>query len=262
MRLLAIGNQKGGSAKTTTVVNLAAALAERGRRVLAIDLDPQGNCTDWLGAGGAERGAFEFLSDSCALREIVRDCAIDGVQVVPATRALQGAERALAGEVGAELALRRKLESSDAARWDYVMFDTPPNLGILTLNALAAAGELMIPVEAHVLALAGVAQLLDTMKTVKQRLNPALALAGVVACRVDARTRHSVDVVDSLRQRFKEQVYKAEIRENVRIAKAPSFRRSILAYDTRSSGAADYRALAVEVMRQESGTPGGERAQS
>ena len=252
MRFLAIGNQKGGSAKTTTVVNLAAALAERARRVLVIDLDPQGNCTDWLGAGGAGRGTFEFLTDSPALHDVVRDSAIEGVGVVPATRALQGAERALASEVGAELVLRRKLESSDVARWDYVLLDTPPNLGILTLNALAGAGELMVTVEAHVLALAGVAQLLETMKTVRERLNPTLTLAGVVACRVDTRTRHSIDVVESLRQKFKEQVYKTEIRENVRIAEAPSFRRSVLEYDARSSGAADYRALAAEVVSQES----------
>jgi chromosome partitioning protein len=251
MRLLAIGNQKGGSAKTTTVVNLAAALAERGRKVLVIDLDPQGNCTDWLGAGASGHGSFELLTASSALGDVIHKSAIDGIDVVPATRALQGAERALASEVGAELVLRRKLASADVAHWDYVILDTPPNLGILTLNALAAAGELMVPVEAHVLALAGVAQLLETMKTVRERLNPALALAGVVACRVDSRTRHSTDVVDSLRQKFKAQVYKSEIRENVRIAEAPSFRRSILQYDTRSSGAADYRALAAEVMRQE-----------
>ena len=252
MRCVAIANQKGGAAKTTTTVNLAAALGELGRTVLVIDLDPQGNTTDWLGAGGAEAGAHELLVDATALAALVSPTEVTGVSAIAATRALLGTERMLAREVGAELILQRKLKSGDAgAAWDYVLIDTPPTLGILTLNALAAAQELIVPVTTQVLALAGVAQLLETVNTVRERLNPSLALAGVVACRVDSRTRHSLDVVDSLRQNFNDTLYNAQIRENVRLAEAPSFHRSILDYDSRSSGAADYRALAAEVVRQE-----------
>jgi len=251
MRCIAIANQKGGAAKTTTSVNLAAALAEQGRRVLVVDLDPQGNSTDWLGVVGAERGVYELLTEHAALAKVATGAQTAGVDVVPATRALLGIERALAREVGAELTLQRKLRAADAAGWDYVLIDTPPTLGILTLNGLAAARELIVPVETHVLALAGVAQLMETFVTVRERLNPELALAGVVACRVDNRTRHSADVIERLRGTFKGTMYRTEIRENIRLAEAPSFRRSILDYDTRSSGAADYRALATEVIAQE-----------
>jgi chromosome partitioning protein len=251
MRCIAIANQKGGAAKTTTTVNLAAALAEQGRRVLVLDLDPQGNSTDWLGVVGAERGVFEVLTEQATLAEVVIGSQTAGVDVVPATRALQGIERALAREVGAELTLQRKLRAPDAAGWDYVLIDTPPTLGILTLNGLTAARELIVPVETHVLALAGVAQLVETFIAVRERLNPELAIAGIVACRVDNRTRHSADVVERLRDTFKGTMYRTEIRENIRLAEAPSFRRSILEYDARSSGAADYRALAVEVLAQE-----------
>jgi len=260
MRCIAIANQKGGAAKTTTTVNLAAALAEQGRRVLVLDLDPQGNSTDWLGVVGVERGVFEVLTEQATLAEVVIGSQTAGVDVVPATRALQGIERALAREVGAELTLQRKLRAPDAAGWDYVLIDTPPTLGILTLNGLAAARELIVPVETHVLALAGVAQLVETFIAVRERLNPELAIAGVVACRVDNRTRHSADVVERLRDTFKGTMYRTEIRENIRLAEAPSFRRSILEYDARSSGAADYRALAQEVLAQEANEKVGLRA--
>src|SRR5262249_24469316 len=151
-------------------------------------------------------------------RDVIGTSPTAGVAVIPATRALQGAERTLAREVGAELTLQRKLRSPDAAAWDYVLIDTPPTLGMLTLNAVGAARELVVPVEAHVLALAGVAQLVETMNTVRERLNPALALAGTVACRVDSRTRHSGEVVDSLRKKFNGSMYRTEIRENIRLA--------------------------------------------
>ena len=251
MRRLAITNQKGGSAKTTTTVNLAAALAEQGRRVLVVDLDPQGNSTSWLGIRNPDQGAFELLTGAMDVNTLVRETAVAGVSAIAATASLNGIERALAREMGAEMTLRRRLAGLDAARWDYVLLDTPPTLGMLTLNALAAVEELIVPVEAHVLALAGVAQLIETVQTVKERLNPGLAIAGVVACRVDLRTRHSADVIDSLRSAFKASMFATAIRENVRLAEAPSFHKPITAYDTRSTGAVDYRALAGEVVAQE-----------
>lgn len=251
MRRIALSNQKGGSAKTTTTVNLAAALAEGGRRVLVIDLDPQGNTTDWLAPQGTSGGAFELLTGRTPAGELIVTTGVDAVELMPAGRSVADVERLLAREIAAELTLARRIDELPADRWDYLLIDTPPTLGLLTLNALSAARELILPVEAHVLALSGVAQLIETVGKVRERLNPALAIAGVVACRVDARTRHSLDVVESLAQTFGTRLYATRIRENVRLAEAPSFHRPITAYDGASSGAADYRALAREVMAQE-----------
>ena len=250
MRRLAVTNQKGGSAKTTTAVNLAAALAEGKRRVLVIDLDPQGNTTSWLGLGKPEKGVLELLTESVPAQALVQPTGVEGVGCIAATPALNGVERGLAREVGAEMTLRRCLANL-TNDWDYLLIDTPPTLGILTLNALTAAEELIVPVEAHVLALAGVAQLFDTVHMVNERLNPGLAIAGIVACRVDTRTRHSGEVTESLRKIFKGLMYEVTIRENIRLAEAPSFHQPITVYAPQSSGAADYRALAHEVIAQE-----------
>jgi chromosome partitioning protein len=250
MRRLAVTNQKGGSAKTTTAVNLAAALAEKNRRVLVIDLDPQGNSTAWLGLGKPDKGVFELMTETAPVQSLICPAAIEGVSCIAATPALNGVERSLAREVGAETTLRRRLATL-AGDWDYLLIDTPPTLGILTLNALAAAEELIVPVEAHVLALAGVAQLFDTVRMVNERLNPGLSIAGIVVCRVDTRTRHSGEVAESLRKTFGDSMYAVAIRENVRLAEAPSFHQPITVYDPRSSGAADYHALASEVIAQE-----------
>lgn len=251
MRCIAVANQKGGAAKTTTTVNLAAALAERGRRVLVIDLDPQGNCSDWIGcAAGDTEGALGLLTSATGIAGLARPTGFKGVEAIPAVRALSGIERALAHDTEAELILRRKIDAV-TGQWDYLLIDTPPTLGLLTLNALAAAREVIVPVTAHVLALAGVAQLMETIGIVRERLNPNLTLAGIVTCRVDMRTRHCAEVVASLRETFGSRVYPTTIRETVRLAEAPSFRQSIMEYSGTSSGAADYRALAADVIGQE-----------
>lgn len=251
MRRIAISNQKGGSAKTTTTVNLAAALAESGRRVLVIDLDPQGNTTDWLAPQGSSHGVFELMTAKTPVAELVVPTAVEAVSLVPAGRNVADIERLLAREIAAELTLARRLGELPPQRWDYVLIDTPPTLGLLTLNALSAALELIVPVEAHILALSGVAQLLETVDKVRERLNPGLTIAGLVACRVDGRTRHALDVVASLEQTFGSQLYATRIRENIRLAEAPSFHQPITAYDAGSTGAADYRELAREVIAQE-----------
>ena len=157
----------------------------------------------------------------------------------------------LAGEVGAETILRRNLERLPPDRWDYLLIDCPPTLGVLTINALTAVEELLVPVEAHVMALSGLAQLLQTVEIVQERLNSKLRISGILACRVDARTRHAREVVEELRERSGSLVYHTIIRENIRLAECPSFGRPITHYDPKSHGAADYRALAQEIISQE-----------
>lgn len=251
MRTIAIANQKGGSGKTTTCVNLAAALGEAGRRVLMIDLDPQHSASAWYAIKNAGKGVLGVFMDNGNLADFIQAAPAPGVEVVPSSAWLVGAEKVLAGEVGAETILRRQLERLPPDRWDYVLMDCPPTLGILTVNALAAARELLVPVEAHVMALSGLAQLLHTVEVVRDRLNPELKVTGILACRVDSRTRHAREVVERLRERSGNLVYHTVIRENVRLAECPSFGQPITQYDPKSAGAADYRALAQEIMEQE-----------
>lgn len=249
MRTIAITNQKGGSAKTTTAVNLAAALAEREKRVLVVDLDPQASASSWLGSVDEGRGLFEVLADNGNLTDLVRQSNVEGVDLVPASPWLVGAEKALASEPGAEAVLRGAL-SRLPPRWDFVLLDCPPSLGLLAVSALTAAREVLVPVEARVMALAGLAGLTRTVERIQERTNPDLVLTGILACRLDSRTNLSREVVESLRSRFGRLVFRATVRENVRLAEAPSFRQPITTYAPRSSGAEDYRAVAAELLRR------------
>jgi chromosome partitioning protein len=251
MRTFAIANQKGGSGKTTTSVNLAAALGELGRRVLLLDLDPQYSATSWFGIKNAGKEVLGIFADNGNLTDLIREAGAPGVEVIPSSAWLVGAEKILAGEVGAETILRRNLQRLPPDRWDYLLIDCPPTLGIITLNALAAVAELLVPVEAHVMALGGLAQLLHTVEIVQERLNSLLKISGILACRVDARTRHAREVVEQLRTRSGPLVYHTVIRENIRLAECPSFGQPITQYDPKSAGAADYRALAQEIVSQE-----------
>ena len=249
MRIIAVTNQKGGSGKTTTAVNLAAALAEAGHTCLVVDLDPQASASRWLGASGSGRELFEVLAEGRDLGDVVYETTISGVDLVPAAESMTGLEKALANEVGAETILRaalRKLPDD----WDYVLIDCPPSLGLLALSALTASQQVLVPVEASVLALQGLAALTRTVERVRDRLNPELALTGIVACRV-RHTNLNREILERLREHFGDAFYEATVRQNVRLAEAPSFSEPITTYDPRSLGAEDYRAVAHEFLRRQ-----------
>ncbi len=250
MRRIAIINQKGGSGKTTTTVNLAAALAKKKRRVLVIDLDPQASTSQWFGRTAVEKGLLSVFTENTPLSSVITETATPGVAVIPSSSWLIGLEKTLANEVGAETLLKEKLLTLDDS-WDYILIDCPPALGILTINALTACDEVIVPVEARIMAVNGLVQLLQTIDVVRHRLNQDLKIAGILPCRLDIRTRHAREVVGELRKNFNELVYKTAIRENIRLSEAPSFEQPITEYDEKCNGALDYISLAKEVIKQE-----------
>jgi len=249
MNIIAIVNQKGGSAKTTTAVNLSATLAENGKRVLLIDIDPQGSSSKWLKCLNEGKGIYDVLVENTSIVDNINQTSIDGLSVIPSSQWMIGAEKALASEVGAETILRKKLGELEQ-KWDYILIDCPPALGLLSLNALVACDEVLVPLETRVMALDGLAQLLKTIDAVKDRLNPNLEINGIVPCRVDKRTRLSLDVISDLRNRFNGMVYNTCIRETVKLAECPSFGLPIILYDSKSPGSEDYRSLAKEFIKR------------
>lgn len=242
-------------------MNLAAALADAGRRVLVLDLDPQHSASTWYKAIRQGRGAYDLFTDPRAdLSSLVMDTAVEGVSIIPSSPLMYNVERAMAGEPGAEHSLRLKLGKLPSGRFDYLLADCPPSLGLLTVNALTAATEVFVPVEAHVLGLHGLDKLVQTVAVVRERLNPSLAITGIVACRVKAQTRHAQEVMNDIKGRFPDVYFQTTIRENVRLTECPSQGVPITAYAPTSHGAEDYRKLAQEVIAQENG--GSKRAQA
>jgi chromosome partitioning protein len=254
VRTIAILNQKGGSGKTTTAVNLAAALAELGKKVLLIDLDPQGSASLWLGLKDKGQPLYNvFVEEGQPILTAVQKTKWTHLDIIPSSPILGHVEKVLASEMAAEMILKTKFE--ELFSWDYVLIDCPPTLGLLSLNALTFVQHVLIPVEAHVMALHGLVQLMKTVQTVRQRLNPALDILAIVPCRVDFRTKHAQEILSQLHQRFPSLVSKTVIRENVRLAEAPLHISPITHYAPQSKGAEDYRSLSLEIDQPSTSTP-------
>ena len=249
-RTIAVINQKGGSGKTTTSVNLGAYLATFGRIVLLIDLDPQANSTIHLGLKPheIERSVYDVMMDEKPFLDVIQQTEVKNLFIAPANINLSGAEIELAGIVGREMVLRDAVERMED-RYDYVLIDCPPSLGLLTVNALTVAKEIIIPVQTEFFALEGMGKLLHTVEIIKKRLNRDLKITGIVPTMLDGRTNLSREVMEKINEYFGEKVYKTRIRKNVRLAEASSHGKPIVLYDPRSSGAEDYEALSREVDR-------------
>jgi chromosome partitioning protein len=255
-RIMVVANQKGGVGKTTSTVNMAAALAQHGLRVLVIDLDPQGNASTAL-AIDHHRGTpstYDAFVDGVPLVEVVQECPeIKGLFVVPATIDLAGAEIDLVSMVARESRLRKAIhayppvEAEDDERLDYVLIDCPPSLGLLTLNALVAGDEMLIPIQAEYYALEGLGQLLETVEMVKAHLNPGLNVSTILLTMYDARTRLAAGVAEEVRGHFGEQVLRTAIPRSVRISEAPSYGQTVMTYDPGSPGALSYLEAAREM---------------
>jgi chromosome partitioning protein len=248
---LAIINQKGGVGKSTTAVNLAAALGEKGKRTLLVDLDPQGNATSGFGVEKVVdmKSIYDGLMNDIPAKELALPTDEKNVDIIPATIDLAGAEPELAVVISRENRLKDALESAKGV-YDFILVDCPPSLGLLTVNSLAAADELLIPIQCEFYALEGLSKLLDTVKLVKMRLNRDLEIQGVLLTMYDSRTSLARQVADDVREFFKEKVYKAVVPRSVKLAEAPGFGKSIFLYSSSSKGANAYRDLAKEVIKR------------
>lgn len=248
-RIIAITNQKGGVGKTTTAINLSACLAEAGQRVLAVDFDPQGNTTSGLGVekGNVETTVYELLMGECSVEQCIMPSVQERLDVMPSDVDLAGAEIELLDMKEKESILKKNLTLIND-RYDFIIIDCPPSLNLLTINALTAANTVLVPIQCEYYALEGLSQVLKTVNLVKKKLNPELEIEGVVFTMYDSRTNLSLEVVENVKEHLNENIYKTIIPRNVRLAEAPSYGMPINMYDSRSSGAENYRLLAAEVI--------------
>jgi chromosome partitioning protein len=247
-RVLALANQKGGVAKTTSTLNLGVALRAQGMRVLAIDLDPQSNLSMSQGIDieSLERGMYHVLTGSASLAEIIQAREID---IAPAGIELAGAELALSATIGRERALQRAIAPVREA-YDYILLDTPPSLGLLTINAMVVAEGVIVPVQCEYLSLRGLAQLRETLRQVRENLNPTVDIVGILPTMYDGRTIHSREAVDLLVESFGDCVYRTRIGKTIRFAEAPVVGKSVMLYDPNGQAARWYRQLAREVLER------------
>jgi len=256
-RIIAVANQKGGVGKTTTAINLATALAACGKRVLLVDLDPQGNASTGLGVERGDRrtGAYEMLIDRVPIAEATRPTNVPNMWIVPTTPDLAGAEIELIDLERREFRLRDALAKKPLS-YDFILIDCPPSLTLLTLNAMVAADCVLVPLQCEFYALEGLSQLIKTIERVKQKLNPVLEIQGVVLTMFDKRSSLNEQVASDVRQHFGDKVYDTAIPRNVRIAEAPSYGMPALLYDIRCAGSQAYILLASEVLKREQGRTG------
>ncbi len=250
-RIIAIANQKGGVGKTTTAINLSACLAEKGKKVLAIDLDPQGNMTSGLGVdkNEVENTAYQLILNECSINESIQETVVDNLKIIASNVELAGAEIELLGINDKEYILKTTVDYIKDD-YDFIIIDCPPSLNMLTVNAMTTADTVLVPIQCEYYALEGLSQLIHTINLVQERLNPNLQMEGVVFTMYDVRTNLSNQVVDNVKANLDTTIYKTMIPRNIRLAEAPSYGIPINMYDAKSAGAESYRNLAQEIIER------------
>lgn len=253
-KVIAVFNQKGGVGKTTTSINLSASLASKGKKILVIDADPQGNTTSGFGIekNDLENTIYELILSECSIKECILNDVIQGVSIIPSNVNLAAAEIELIGVERKEFILRREVEWVKES-YDYIIIDCPPSLNLLTLNAMTTADSVLVPIQCEYYALEGLSQLIHTINLVKERLNPDLDMEGVVFTMYDSRTNLSTQVVENVKNHLNQRVFDTVIPRNIRLAEAPSYGMPINKYDPKSAGAEAYMQLADEIIGRKEG---------
>ena len=252
-RIIAIANQKGGVGKTTTAINLSACLAEKGQKVLAIDMDPQGNMSSGLGLdkGSIDKTIYDMILGEIDVEDVINKGTIENLDILPSNVDLSAVEIELIDEENKEFIVKNSIQKV-RDNYDFVIIDCPPSLSLLTINAMTTADSVLVPIQCEYYALEGLSQLIRTVELVRDRLNPALNIEGVVFTMYDARTNLSLQVVENVKDNLQQNIYKTIIPRNIRLAEAPSYGTPINQYDPRSAGAESYMKLAEEVIEKES----------
>lgn len=252
MRIIAFINQKGGVGKSTSAINIGAAIAQTGKKVLIVDMDPQANATIGLGVNdNFGKTIYDCLTSELPLGEAVSKTPFANLDLVPATLTLANAELEISTMVGRETLLRDSLLlSEDSLDYEFILIDLPPNLGLLTINGLAAADEVVIPIDTSIFALSGVEQLLNIIKLVKRKINPQLGIAGILVTKFDRRTNFSKEIYDDLKSLFGDKLFNNVVHQSIRIAEAQKEQKPITIYDPRSRGAEEYTAVAKELVER------------